>query len=119
MNPCSCKHYSYAPGGKGPTCARGVDIRKHVGGPAFGWMARLPCVTTERSHEQVPCELHELPTAEEVAEEARLLDEAIARVLAVRSGCCNEPLIERGTARFCSKCKEFVARMCPAHEHEP
>ncbi len=114
-NPYSCKHYACKPGMKFE-CARGVPIRTHVGGAEHGWMARMPCVTTSLSRDQVPCELREYPTPEELAESERRMREAMDSVLAGRSSCCHAPLIARGTARYCSKCREFVARLCGESE---
>jgi hypothetical protein len=111
VTPTTCKHYACKPGMEF-VCARGVDIRKHVGGPSLGWMARMPCVTTKLSKEQISCDHREYPTAEEVEQSEREMRQAIDRFVAGRSPCCDVGMVTRGTARFCSKCTEFVGRAC-------
>ncbi len=63
-----CKHYGVARDAEGvyagPSCARGVDIRKHVSGPRFGWMRRIPCVKSKLSECVVPCAMAEMETAD-------------------------------------------------------
>lgn len=64
--PGMCRHYSCMPGGK-VKCDIGVNIREHVGGPDFGWMARMPCVDTSLNKNPVPCELRDVPGADDIA----------------------------------------------------
>lgn len=82
----TCLHYSPKPGGI-YACDKGVTIRDHVGGSDFGWMARMPCVTTGLSKEQVPCNLRELPTAEQVKADQATME---AHVRAIINGSCPE-----------------------------
>jgi len=106
----SCKHYGVKPGCK-YTCARGVDIRKHVGGPNTGWLARSPCVTSKLSYEQVACDLREYPTAEELAAEEAEIEQVMQRFAAGLSPCCNETMTKRGVNRYCPKCGEWCGKM--------
>ncbi len=82
----NCIHYSPKPGGV-YDCDKGVIIRKHVGGPDYGWMARIPCCSSRLSKDTVSCDLRELPTAEQVkADQA----EAEKQMRAVINGACPE-----------------------------
>ncbi len=118
-----CRHWSnpFVNGRRQDTCAHGIDIRKKVGGPNLGWGTRMPCIhgAFHRPDEAVTCDKREPYTAQEIKESKERMDKAVASFLAGRSPCCSESLIEQGTARFCSKCKEFVARVCPARDDEP
>jgi hypothetical protein len=111
-----CRHWSYpfVGGQRVHTCAKSIDIREHVGGPDLGWGCRMPCIQGHfhRPAEAVPCELREPWTAEEIAASEAQIKEGFARFFAGRSPCCNAELIAQGTGRWCSKCKEFVARVC-------
>jgi hypothetical protein len=56
-----CVHYAPKPGGR-YECELGINIRDHVGGPDFGWLARIPCVTSNLTKDQVACDRRELPS---------------------------------------------------------
>lgn len=72
-----CKHYGATfneeLGYRRPSCSEGVNLREHVGGPVFGWMLRLPCLTTPRSREQVSCDRCDPETVKEHYEEFDIL----------------------------------------------
>jgi len=75
----SCKHFR---GMREECCLAGVNLRKHVGGPDYGWGARLPCIPDSgvtRADEVVPCELYALRTPEEVEAEEREIAELFGR----------------------------------------
>lgn len=87
--PGNCIYYSPKPG-MVYECDKGVPIREHVGGPDIGWLTRMPCCTTSLSGKkepQVPCELRELPTAEQVAADQAEADRFVTAVL---NGACPE-----------------------------
>ncbi len=107
----TCKHYRAAGGGR-VACAVGVDIRAHIGGPDYGWLSRSPCVESVYSKDVVACDKREYPTAEEIAADEAEMEEMFAQLMAGKSPCCDVSLISQGTARYCSACKRFVARMC-------
>lgn len=93
-------------------CDRGIDIRKHVGGPDFGWLVRTPCMTSTLTKNQVICDKREyLTEEEEAAEEAEML-RAMKAFADGKSQCCGVEMIEQGTNRFCSKCKQWTGRVC-------
>lgn len=82
----NCKHYR----GTQEPCGAGVNLREHVGGPDFGWASRLPCNASLREGskgETVPCGLYEEPTPEEIAQDERLMNEAIERLMATMPLC--------------------------------
>jgi hypothetical protein len=64
--PMMCEHYGWAPGANKPTCARGINIREHVGGPEFRWLARTPCVVSVLSKDPVACDQRNLLTQREL-----------------------------------------------------
>jgi len=51
------------------SCAKGVNYRQHVSGERRGYLARLPCVTTPLSYEQVACDQFRAYTPQEAKEE--------------------------------------------------
>ena len=69
-----CKHFT---GALQEMCKAGVNYRTLVSGPDAGWLARLPCVTTKLSHDQVACLSYAELTAEERTAEERIA--ALAR----------------------------------------
>jgi hypothetical protein len=92
-----CKHYGSAPGGK-LTCAKGVDIRAHVGGKNLGWRTRTPCVTSGPYHDSanaVPCAMLELPTAEEVAEAQAKFMRDVDAIMSGKCPACGATLVTR------------------------
>jgi hypothetical protein len=115
-----CKHYK----GSQEICGAGIDIRKHVGGPDFGWGRRMPCNPGSPlcdKLEMVPCDKYEPPTEEELQKDKeetlrmlRLLSEGL-------SPCCEAPLdksrlVQKGRYAgsgwvSCSKCKKAVAHL--------
>ncbi len=82
----NCVHYSPKPGGI-YECDKGIDIRAHVGGPDFGWMARMPCCNTKLSRDRVSCDLREMPTPERVAADQSTAEQQMRAVL---NGACPE-----------------------------
>jgi hypothetical protein len=60
------------------TCAKGIDVRAHVGGPALSWGIRKPC--SGHNKEAVPCALYEKHTPAEVADHEREMRRAIERI---------------------------------------
>lgn len=84
----TCVHYTGAinPQAKG-VCAVGVNYRELVGGDVLGWCSRLPCMSMEaRGGEKVTCAQYRPPTPEEIAEDQRQTDEAIARHMVAFTG---------------------------------
>lgn len=68
-----CHHFNGLPLGfdlKDKVCAAGVEYRQLVGGPDFGWAARIPCFG-EQNKEQVSCEHYQPVTEEEIQAEIR------------------------------------------------
>lgn len=51
------------------SCAKGVNYREHVGGERRGYLARLPCVTTSISYDQVKCDKFRAYTEKESKDE--------------------------------------------------
>lgn len=82
-----CRHHEvqppdFAARDSGHRCALGIDIRKHVGGPDFGWLARSPCYLPNATNPgHVPCDKAEKPTAEEIEAYKRETQEMIAQSL--------------------------------------
>ena len=99
-----CKHYGNVRGEL--VCDKGVDVRAHVGGPDYGWMARIPCVTSKLSKEQVTCGLRELPTADELAAGLAGMDRLLRAVV---NGCCPDC----GSALRLRETDEVQLRVCP------
>ena len=68
MTPGTCIHYR----GTQTLCAAGIDVRAHVGGAAFGWGCRIPCIKRQfhpgRPAEKVPCDKYQEPSAQELEE---------------------------------------------------
>ncbi len=99
-------------------CKKGVNFRELVGGPNFGWFMRMPCITTDRSKEQVPCKHFSPPTDEQLrewqeksVEEALLKDCAIGMIKKLDDG------LFRGAIK-CPKCKESLNyRKSPVNGH--
>lgn len=97
----TCKHFNGLGLGdrKGAErrCNAGVCYRNHVGGPDFGWGARIPCITDStlgRPDQRIPCRKYEEPTDEEVATFDAQIQKDIERVVKV------EPLIATMKTEF-------------------
>ncbi len=100
----NCNHYGNRQGE--PTCARGIDIRAHVGGDDFGWLRRVPCVKSSFSRDVVPCSLAEFPTAEERAANEKHLMADLATLDAGTCPDCGKALIKQENA-------DAVLTACP------
>lgn len=90
MSKGNCIHFTGVggPSGDKETCAAGVNYRAHVGGPAFGWMRRLPCLPSfPQAEDMVPCTHFRAMTKEEHDErQAKLVEKALsASSIAIRS----------------------------------
>jgi hypothetical protein len=96
-----CRHFR-APY-HNPTCLAGVNYRELSGEPELGWMARLPCVTTRLSKNQITCNYFDLETAEE---HETKLDEMRARARSIMAAmkACREAKSSSGTVE-CPECK--------------
>lgn len=46
-------------------CLADVHLRELVGGPDFGWAARIPCLSMDAERCEVICDRRKLPTREE------------------------------------------------------
>jgi len=68
----TCKYYR--PSYTNTSCMAGVNYRTAYG-DGRGLMDRLPCMTQNDSRCETPCAKREFPTAEELAEHVRKLDE--------------------------------------------
>jgi len=109
----TCVHFR---GIQHDTCLAGVVVRSVRVVPEKG-PYRLPCLPVIGGGD-IPnnCEQRRYPTAEEVAADHAMWERAFAAFAAGKSPCCDAPLESRGTARFCSKCREFVGRECGAED---
>lgn len=88
-------------------CALGIDIRKHVGGSDLGWLRRHPCYFPNRDNPGfVPCDKAEPYTAEEIAEDERAMDAAVARLQRTL------PLLEKIKTEYAGKNWSGVV-VCP------
>lgn len=75
-----CRHFNgIGLGSSGKRCRADVDYRVLVGGPDFGWAARIPCLDKPSS---VECPSRILMTQDEHADEERRLNEAVDGFLA-------------------------------------
>lgn len=101
--------------GGDPVCKAGVDIRAHVGGELFGWLARTPCLRAHHGKEGVrPCAMYDDSDQEERdAEVSRVMDE----YLAGRCPTCGGDLERAGRGRRCASGCDFWALECGAGEH--
>jgi len=61
-----CVHF---PGIQHAECRAGVNMRQLVGGPDFGWAARLPCLQMDAAKCEVTCPSRKFPTREEAEAE--------------------------------------------------
>jgi hypothetical protein len=91
-----CRWYDPQPGGK-YNCLKGVDIRAHVGGADYGWLARTPCVVSSLTYDPVPCAQCEFPTDDEVAAERAEMDRALQVVLSGKCPECGKDLLRRAS----------------------
>lgn len=120
----ACKHYK--PNRGKPMCAKGVDIRKHVGGPMLGWLSRIPCITEGgfiRPDEVVPCAQLDLPTKEEAdAAQAKFMRD-VDIIMSGKCPTCGAKLVvrENNDARVSvCPCGESSMRECKRiGEHLP
>lgn len=117
-----CRHWSnpFVGDRRRDTCALGIDIRKLVGGPDFGWGCRMPCIrgAFHRPGEAATCDKREPYTAEEIAAHEAEMTRAMEAFFAGRSPCCGAELIAQGNNRFCASCKKWVARVCGERDIE-
>ena len=88
-----CEHFT---GIQNETCKAGVNIRKLVGGPDFGWATRLPCLLDDSEKCEVQCEKRSLMTRDEaeaaVNEHDTLLAKTIVAVSVAHADAKNKGL---------------------------
>jgi hypothetical protein len=113
-----CKHYHARPGLR-YECELGVDIRALVGGSDYGWLTRMPCVTTSLSREQVTCERRCYQTAEELAAEEAEMMRVLEAFASGKSPCCGAGLVAVGSFHYCEACRKFVAHTMVDRSGEP
>lgn len=73
-----CKHWH---GSVNDVCKAGVNWQEVTGGPQLGIMRRCPCINTEHA---AKCDLHALPTPEELAAEEAEWERILAQHVAER-----------------------------------
>ncbi len=85
-----------------------------VGGPARGWLRRIPChdARVMPMLEQVSCDLYQEPTPHEIA----AYEASVVHMLeCLEKGICPTcalPLLKTGNVRHCSKCPSVSMREC-------
>jgi hypothetical protein len=88
-------------------CARGKDVRAHVGGDNFGWGFRCPCTPIGRDDQpEVPCPEREGWSDVEVEEWQGEFDAAVAKMLAGECPHCDAKLEQKegdGSSMVCPK----------------
>lgn len=110
MRPDVCKHFI---GGLTPKCGAGHTIRSLVGGPEYGWMARMPCTRQQKT--SLPkdpgpdCSDYAEPTAEEVAEDTARFKAEFDKIYAGVCPQCGASLVVKENADMIVK----VCRTCP------
>ena len=57
------------------SCSKNINYRELVGGERKGYLARLPCVTTNLSYKQVECKSFRPYTSKEAVEEYKKFEE--------------------------------------------
>jgi len=115
-----CKHYGFMPG-QGPQCTLGINIRNHVGGDNYGWMARMPCCggrMARPDNPMVPCERYSPPTEEEIEEGEREWEAAIAKMLAGECPECGGKMFGSNRNLRCPKCPDVYMRSCSHRDME-
>lgn len=82
MRPGVCKHCK---GTRDQFCGAGIDVRALVGGDNFGWVLRRPCHRLDLDRRpiatEIICDKYEEPTAEEIEQDAKEVQEAQDRLL--------------------------------------
>lgn len=75
-------------------CARGKDVRAHVGGDDFGWHLRCPCNSTLARFGElvVTCPDREIWTDQELSEFQKEFDAAVVKMLAGECPFCGATL---------------------------
>ena len=131
MNESICKFYgegedSRDEGGfRKIPCGKGHDIRVLVGGDTLGWMLRQPCTEKlrgtrklrgDRGYGCITCLDREYPTADDVEEYMKYLNEQI--IFLERGVCpkCMAKLEQHGKTWSCSNCLDVSVRNCGAHD---
>ncbi len=115
MRHSTCIHYLSIHG-----CALEIDIQKHVGGPAYGWMTRMPCMphgSYSDAAAMVPCEEYKAPTEEEIQKEQLEFENFVKEAFDDKiSPCCKKPLLISKSSRTeigrCPECRRIVYRDC-------
>lgn len=120
MNPNMCVHFTGIFGHNDVThrtCKAGVsyDSMRDATQPGPYCWPCLPGIGGKVA--TTTCDKRRLPTVEELAADEREWREALAKIDAGRSPCCdaelNESRVRNGTGpRFCSKCKTLVFQGC-------
>lgn len=114
----TCIHFT---GIQHEKCAAGValkEVRDDSGPGRYRW----PCITlANQPRSRVRCPQYRDPTEEEIAIDREAWGQALARVAAGRSPCCDAPLDDSNTVkgagpRFCSKCKKLAFLGCNPSE---
>lgn len=90
-----CVHFT---GIQNTLCKAGVNVRELVGGPDFGWGARLPCLLMDSSACEVLCPSRKLPTREEAEAEVARHEASIERLLKA-SAAAHEHAINLGLGK--------------------
>lgn len=102
-----CKHYNGTVGGQKACCDAWVNFRELVGGEDYGWLARLPCIASNRKRpDAVVCLKMELKTPEEEKADHDELIAAMDRVEKV------DPLVAYLKKTYKGKNTEGTAK-CP------
>lgn len=78
-------------------CARGKDVRAHVGGDDFGWHLRCPCNSTLARFGEpvVTCPEREIWTDQELSEFQEAFDEAMSKMLDRKCPHCDAKLVPK------------------------
>ena len=73
-----CIHFK---GIQNEVCKAGVNVRQLVGGPDFGWGARLPCLLMDAGKCEAECASRKLLTREEAETAVKEPDASLKRTL--------------------------------------
>lgn len=80
----TCVHFNGMGLDRSKCCEAGVNYRELVGGPDLGWCTRAPCIKVggvrRDPAEVVPCEKYAEPSAEQIAESKRQMQELLRRM---------------------------------------
>lgn len=120
-----CEHFT---GIQHDTCKAGVNIRQLVGGPDFGWAARLPCLLADSDKCEVQCEKRSLPTRDEaeaaVNEHDTRLAKTMTAVSAAHADAKNKGLGAGYGGQSCMPCPlecggalNYSVEACNGHIH--